>query len=78
MGGAVLATFAGAMVLGWSMGWLGERYRRSRADYITTKNSIPKMRTTMYGNLRKIAGRVVVVAVLFGAAVFGYVSSQQQ
>jgi len=77
MGGAVLATFAGAVVLGWTMGWLGERFRRSRADYIATKKGLPGLQKAMWANLRKIAGRVAIVVLLFAAAVYGYVSSQQ-
>jgi hypothetical protein len=76
MGGAVLATFAGAVVLGWTMGWFGERYRRARADYLGTKKSMPGLRKAMWGNFRKTAGRIVIVAVLFGAAVFGWVNGQ--
>jgi hypothetical protein len=76
MGGAVLATFAGAMVLGWTMGWLGERFRRSRVDYIATKNAVPGLRKSMRTNFAKVAGRIVIVAVLFVAAVYGYISGQ--
>ena len=76
MGGAVLATFAGAVVLGWTMGWLGERYRRARSDYRSVKKGLPGMQKAMWAHFRKVAGRIIIVAVLFGAAVFGYVQSQ--
>ena len=76
MGGAVLATFAGAVVVGWSMGWFAERYRRARADYRGVKNGMPGLQKAMWGSFRKAAGRIVIVAVLFGAAVFGWVNGQ--
>jgi hypothetical protein len=76
MGGAVLATFAGAVVLGWTMGWFGERYRRARADYIGTKKGLPGLQKAMWASFRKIAGRILIAVVLFGAAIFGWVNSQ--
>ena len=77
MGGAVLATFAGAVVLGWTMGWLGERYRRARADFKGTKKGLPALQKAMWASFRKVVGRIVIVALLFGAAVYGYMQSQQ-
>jgi hypothetical protein len=72
MGGAVLATFAGAVVIGWSMGWFAERFRRARADLRGTKKGVPGLQKAMWANFRKVAGRVVIVVALFAAAVYGF------
>jgi hypothetical protein len=72
----VLATFAGAVVEGWTMGWFGERYRRARADYRGTKNGIPGLQKAMWLNFRKVAFRIVVVVALFAAAVYGWANNQ--
>ena len=77
MGGAVLATFAGAAIIGWMMGWFAERARRSRSDYMKTKALVPGLKKTAWRDMRKAAGRVVVVAVLFGAAAYGFLAGRE-
>jgi hypothetical protein len=72
MGGAVLATFAGAAIVGWMMGWFAERARRSRSDYLKTKALVPGMKSAAWKDMRRALARVLVVVVLFGAAAYGY------
>ncbi|MEV0713448.1 hypothetical protein [Asanoa sp. NPDC050611] len=76
MGGAVLATFAGAVVVGWSMGWFAERFRRARVDVRATKKGLPVLQKAMWTNFRKVAGRIVIVVALFAAALYGWANSQ--
>ncbi len=75
MGGAVLATFAGAVVVGWTMGWFGERYRRARSDYLGTKKAVPGLQKAMWASFRKVAGRILIAAVLLSAVLFGWANS---
>ena len=76
MGGAVMATFVGAVVVGWSMGWFGERYRRAKADLKGTRNAVPSLQKAMWANFRKVAVRIVIVVALFAAALYGWANNQ--
>jgi hypothetical protein len=57
------------------MGWFGERYRRARSDYLGTKKSVPGLQKAMWASFRKIAGRILIAVVLFGAVIVGWVNS---
>ncbi len=76
MGALLLGVVVVGLVVGLMIGRSTERVRRGMKDLATAKAAVTKGRQVAYGEVRKVAGAVVITAVIFAALFIGVIKSQ--
>jgi hypothetical protein len=76
VGPLMLGVVSVGLVVGLMVGRSTERARRGFKDLATAKATLSKGRQVAYGELRKAAGGVLLIAFIFVALFIGLIKSQ--